>query len=187
MDIPTQSVLDLYSEACGYVPGNPATDKGGVEVDVLTYQAQRGFEATAQTPWVGLWANLEVGDLNLLRTVMARLGVGYLGVNLAVADQQAVGGVWDTQTPASAGDSTPGSWGGHAVCIWSYRGTADTDLVEIVTWGTLQLATWRWVRSRMDEAHALVHPQMLAPGLDWAGIDRDRLVADVDSYGSMTS
>ena len=84
--------------------------------------------------------------------------------------------MWDTGTPASYGDPTPGSWGSHAVLGWAYTGLEDTDLVQIVTWGRLQPATWRWFRSRVTEAHALFHPQVIGPrGCNFAGVDVDAL------------
>ena len=64
-------------------------DTGLVEVDLLAHQARAGFDAGGQTPYVGLWANVPADDFNLLRLVTARMGCGYLGVNLAQADQQA--------------------------------------------------------------------------------------------------
>jgi hypothetical protein len=184
VDITDAKVLALYSAVSGYDPAKPETDKGAVEVDVLSYQATHGFDGGGQTPYVGLWASIEPGDLNLLRVATERLGVGYLGLNLALADQQ--GGVWDTDTPAADGDPTPGSWGGHAALLWSWTGLGDTDTVLIATWGTLQRATWRWVGSRLDEAHALVHPQLVGPGaLNNAGVDREALEADIAGFAAV--
>lgn len=185
VNIPADRVVGMYSAVTGYDPAKPETDAGAIETDVLAWQALHGFDAGGQTPFVGLWATIEAADLNLLRVVTARLGCGYLGLNLALADQEG-GGVWDTDMPASAGDPAPGSWGGHAALLWSWTGLGDTDTVQIVTWGRLQRASWRWVRSRLEEAHALVHPQMCGPG-GMAGIDRDTLAADVAAFGSLAA
>ena len=84
--------------------------------------------------------------------------------------------IWDTDAPASAGDPTPGSWGGHCPIIWDYTGTADTDLVRLGTWGYWQKATWRWIRQRTQEAHAIAWRQLDAAGTD--GLDYERLMAD---------
>ena len=177
--IPTGRVLDLYRAVSGYDPARPATDTGAFEVDVLTYQVRHGFATGGQTPYVGLWANIGPGDLNLVRLAMAQLGSVYLGIDLALADQQ--GDVWDTGMPASYGDPTPGSWGSHAVLGWAYSGLEDTDLVQMVTWGRLQPATWRWFRSRVTEAHALFHPQMEG---DLTGIDLDALRGELAEFSA---
>jgi hypothetical protein len=176
----------LYGEVTGYDVTRPSSDAGCIETTMLSYQAIHGFKAGAPTEYVGLWANIEPGDLNLVRLAVAHLGVAYIGVDLAMADQAGEGDVWDTGTPASAGDPTPGSWGGHATLIWSYTGLEDVDLVELATWGTLQKATWRWLRSRMDESHALFHPQMWRKG-DFAEgvVNSYELAAEVQAFGSM--
>lgn len=185
VDIPEADTVAFYSASCGYVPGNPATDHGGTEVDVLDYQIKHGFTGNGQTPYAGLWASIEPDNLNTLRVAMTRLGVGYLGVLLAEADQASVGGVWDTDTSASAGDPKPGSWGGHCLLAYSYSGVQDNDLVQLVTWGTLQSATWRWVRSRIEEAHAIVHRQLLLPaGVNGCGLDWDTLAADCAAFSA---
>lgn len=184
LTIPTADVLKFYSQSTGYVPGQPATDQGGVMVDVLTSQQRQGFDIGQLAPFVGLWGNLAVDDLNLVRVVMSRLGIAYVGIDLALADQTS--GIWDIDSPASQGDPTPGSWGGHCVCFWDYTGTADTDIVRIVTWGGLQSATWRWVRSRMVEVYGLYHPQFAnAAGQNFAGIDEQKLAADNSAFAAI--
>jgi hypothetical protein len=178
--ITTDDVIRFYSGSCGYNPSNPSTDRGGVLANVLTWQAQNGFAAAAiQDQFVGDFANIDVGDLNALRNVAAACGAVYLGVDLAVADQVPINGVWDTDTPADAGDPTPGSWGGHCIDLWDYDGVSDTSLCRLATWGTLHPATWRWVRSRLAEAHMIMWRQ-IGGAID--GFDYDRLKADAQSF-----
>ena len=170
LPIPPTAAPSFYSASTGYDPARPETDQGGIEADVLAYQAMHGFPADMQDPLVALYATSDPGDLNALRTVAWQCGSAYLGVDLALADQSA--GVWDTSTPADAGDAMPGSWGGHCLLAWDWTGIEDTDTVRLVTWGALQPATWRWVRSRLTEVHALMWRQFgEIPGIDYERLE----------------
>ncbi|GAN54897.1 hypothetical protein [Tanticharoenia sakaeratensis] len=160
--ITPQNAVSFYSASTGYVPGNAATDQGGIEVDVLGYAAAHGYPVQNQTLFP-LWGTIALDDFNGMRLAMAAFGATYFGVQLALADQASIGAVWDTDTPASAGDPTPGSWGGHCLDGWSYTGTGDTDIVTLLTWGTTQRCTWRWLRSRLMEAHGVLWPQLATP------------------------
>jgi hypothetical protein len=143
-------------------------------LDVLRFQQRSGFDIGEQTPLVADFAVADPTDRRLLASIMARLGVGYWGVDLALADQLAP--VWDVTTP---GDQTPGSWGAHCVIAWDYSGLGDTDLVTLGTWGRWQQATWRWVRTRLVEAYGLAWRQLMpATGVTWLGLDYDRLRAE---------
>jgi len=178
--IPTDKVVSFYSESCGYVPGDPSTDQGGVELDVLGYQLQHGFDASGQTELVGDFATFDPQDRALFANAMVRCGTVYLGVDLSIADQTT--NTWDTNYPASAGDPTPGGWGGHCLLAWAYTGLSDDDLVTLVTWGSLMYrATWRWLmdQRRCQEAHVVIWRQLMrADGVNHAGLDYDRLRAD---------
>jgi len=167
----------FYERSTGYSPTVPGSDQGGIESDVLTYASRNGYALYDQTLYP-IWGTAEPDDLNGMRNIMAALGPAYLGVQLAIADQ--ADGVLDTDTP---GDQTPGSWGGHCLLAWDYTGTGDTDLVSLLTWGTVRKATWRWVRSRIMECHGLAWRQLmpangLVSGQDWdalVGANRDYL------------
>lgn len=66
----------------------------------------------------------------------------------------------------------------HCLLGWSYSGLADSDTVDLLTWGTIQKVTWGWLKSRVMEAHGLVWPQLtLANGLYPTGPDLDALRA----------
>ena len=163
----------FYERSTGYTPADPATDLGGIEVDVLAYAARDGYALADQTLYP-VWGSIPPDDMNALRLVMAGLGVAYLGVDLALADQTE-GGVWDTATP---GNQRPGSWGGHCLLAWAYDGTDEGSIVHLLTWGGVQRATWRWVRSRIMECHGLAWRQLMPASGLLNGQDWDRLQAD---------
>ncbi|WP_029603201.1 hypothetical protein [Kozakia baliensis] len=165
----------FYARSTGYVPGNPATDRGGVESDVLTYAARHGYALKDQTLYP-IWGTVDFDDFNGMRNIMVDMGAAYLGVQLAVADQH--DGVLDVTT---SGDQTPGSWGGHCLLAYDYDGTEDDSLVSLITWGGLQKCTWRWLRSRLMETHAVAWHQLMPAGKA-TGADWERLVADNASY-----
>lgn len=187
LDVTVANAVQFYSKSTGYVPGDPDTDNGGVEVDVLSTALRTGFELDTQTLFP-LWGSADPTDLNSMRNIMAGLSAAYMGVQLSSADlwEDPDGNpapVWDTDTPAAYGDPTPDPEKGHCLLGWDYTGTADTDIVTLLTWGAKQRATWRWVRSRMTEVHALAWRQLHAPGgLYPCGDDWDALVAANDAY-----
>ena len=172
--IPTFKVIAFYEQSTGYNPADPATDKGGVMALVLASQQRDGFYIEDRDiPLKGAWGTFDPADRNLMGVAIDVIGAVNLGVSLSISDQNM--SVWDTETPASAGDPTPGSWGGHALMIWDYTGTADTDLVRLGTWGAWKQATWRWVAARAVEAHAIAWRRF---GAAERGLDYDQLVAD---------
>ncbi|GCE81729.1 hypothetical protein MSKU3_3204 [Komagataeibacter oboediens] len=92
-DITTPQAVAFYSRSTGYVLGNPGTDNGGVEVDVLTTALRDGYTVTNQTLFP-LWGSADPSDQNGMRNIMAGLSAVYLGVQLAEAD------MWEDETGA---------------------------------------------------------------------------------------
>lgn len=183
--IDTAHIVDFYSHSTNYDPskvlpnGTNPTDTGAQELDILAYQLQHGYKINNDL-LVGDWATYIPQDGNLMRNVVTYYGLSYLGVALGLADQ--TDNVWDTTNP---GDQTPGSWGYHSLNIWDFDGIGDTDLVSLVTWGSIQKATWRWIRSRVTEAHVVIFRQLLQPNnQNWIGLDYDTLKADLQTYMS---
>jgi len=178
--IDEQQVVNFYGDCVGCADAAQlaATD-GARELDVLSYQGRNGFDVGLPAPLVADCATFDPQDRGLLANAMAHLGSGYFGVALAIADQATAEGigVWDTNTPASSGDSTPGSWGLHCLLCWSYSGLGDTDVVRLATWGGLQLATWRWMASRVEEAHAVIFRDLVGANQPFGGLAYDDLKA----------
>ena len=182
--VPTTAsrAIRFYAESTGYVPGQPQTDRGGVEVDVLAYASRLGITLESGD-YFPVWGTVDPQDRNALALVMAGLGAVYLGVMLSTSDMnqvEATNGACVLEADNSAyGDTTPGSAGGHCLLGWSYTGLADTDTVGLLTWGSAATrCTWGWLRSRIMEAHGIVWPQLtLASGLYPTGPDLDALRA----------
>lgn len=149
MAINDTQALKFYEDSTGYTPTDISTDRGGIEVDVLAYALIHGYPMAHDVIYPK-FATLGELDTRHLALSLEAFDAVYLGVQLAEADQTE--GTWDTTTP---GDQTPGSWGGHCCVLWGYEGLADDDTIYILTWGKIQRATWRWLASRIDEAHIL--------------------------------
>ena len=178
------AVEAFYSATAGYIPGQPATDRGAVLTDVLTYQARSGFNSGSDL-LTGPWATVDPYDRNLLALSMEVCGVLDLGVALSLADMNRVGQVWDVGVMSTGGDTTPGSAGLHCLLGWSYDGLADGSLVQLATWGGLQACSWRWLERAIREAHVLVwRPLLKTAGVNWAGIDYDQMVAETAAFGA---
>ena len=151
---------------------------------MLAYQLRAGFAREEHEPLVADFATVDPADRAMLARSMASCGTIYLGINLAMADQTfGPTTVWDTDAPAESGDPTPGSWGGHCVFAWDYSGLTDADVVRLGTWGGWQRATWRWLRSRADEAHVLIWRDLqTVEQRNFAGIDYDMLRAEALAF-----
>jgi hypothetical protein len=172
--ISDDDAIARYSKVDGYVPGDPSTDQGGIELDVLNdwrHDPLSGIELVA-------FASVDVHDTELLRYAIQLFGGVYDGIELPTTAQSQVGGLWDT-VPGMV----PGSWGGHCTykCGFDYR-LAVPEYLD-ATWGTLQRLTEAFWRAIGDEAYVLLTDEALkAPG-----IDRDKVLATLAQLGQVQS
>lgn len=153
------ALVPAFYAACVGVPDTDAameaTD-GAVALDVLARQARDGFNVGPQTLY-GQSAAIDVASRSDLASGIARY-VGYWGITLHDRDMQTVGGRWDVVPGRDDGPVV----GGHMIIAWDYFGLADSDVVRVGTWGTLQQTTWRFVRARLNEAYGVAWPQLQA-------------------------
>lgn len=146
---PDSAVLGLYESACGYVPGNPSTDQGGVIIDVLNYVRQFLFD----THKLWAYADPSPGDVNHIKQAISLFGMVDIGIGLPLTAQTQVGTLWDVVgNPKTNPNSQPYSWGGHSVIVAAY----DAEGLTCVTWGALQKMTWNFWATYTDESHALM-------------------------------
>ena len=162
-------VLEAYSAVSGYVPGDPATDRGALCADVLRFWATAGMTTPDGGPdtLTGA-AALRPRDASAVRRAITTFGNVYAGIALPLSAQ--------TEDVWAATSDAPGSWGGHCVPLVGYNATGPI----CVTWGALKQMTWEWWATYAEEAYALLSPDWLrATGTDPAGVDWARLEADM--------
>jgi hypothetical protein len=156
---PDVLILNLYEHACGYVPGDPSTDQGGVIIDVLNYVRKNGlghkrkpYPHKKKFPLFAYADPSPNSTLHIMQSVQT-FGIVDIGLQLPVSAQSQVGGVWDVVgDPKTDANSQPGSWGGHSVIVAAYDSVGPT----CITWGQLQKMTWAFWNTYCDESHALL-------------------------------
>lgn len=169
---PDAEAVALYEAACGYVPGQPNTDQGGVEQDVLQYWMLQGVPLNAGGAQK-LSAFVEVDPSNQADVKLAinDCGVCYIGFN--VPDYaMSTSATWDVQP------GTPNIVGGHAVVLAAY----DTVGPTCITWGRLQKMTWAFFGAFTDEAYMLADADWFnAQGVSPAGLSLSDLESQMEA------
>ena len=169
--VPDATIIDLYAKSCGYNPGDPLSDNGGVLSDVLKYWYQNGIGGHPLSGFAGI----RPGNRASIRDAIYLFGVASVGVQLPLAAQYQ--DVWDVKPDAvMGGDNAVGSWGGHAIPLVAY----DQDTLTCITWGALKKMTWSFWLAYAEEAYAVVSEDFIsANGLDPTGLDLSTLLADL--------
>jgi hypothetical protein len=174
---PDSTIEELYEKSCGYVPGQPNTDQGGVIIDVLNYVRQnepwteKGRPDHRHHPYeLFAYADPNPDDVTHVKQAIATFGMVDIGLNLPLTAQSQTGTLWDVVgNPQTDPNSQPGSWGGHSVICAAY----DAKTITCITWGALQPMSWAFWNTYVDESHALLfrawvqqfgtdYPEMLA-------------------------
>jgi hypothetical protein len=168
MDVLTQVALDYYEWWCGYVPGNPNTDNGGVIVDQLNRWLAKGFNYHKLMGY----ADPQITNLTHVAQSINLFGGVSIGLLLPVTAQNQevwdiVGDPTDQESPAY-----PGSWGGHATYVPKYNSLSSGLSPTCITWSVLMPMTERFWLTYVDEVHALFGKMWMeksvAPGgFDW--------------------
>jgi hypothetical protein len=157
---PDVLILNLYERTCGYVPGEPNTDQGGVILGVLTYARQHALGRKSHPyPRHKKFPMLAFTEVNFRNKTHVQQAIQYFGVvdiglQLPLSAQSQVGNVWTVVgNPIANPSSQPGSWGGHSVIVAAYDSTGLT----CITWGQLQKMTWEFWLTYVDESYALLY------------------------------
>lgn len=184
-----EQIIHYYESWDGYVPGDPNSDQGGVILDVLNHwRNHRGRKPNGRPKHQGmsghkLLAFCEVNPLNNrhVKKAIEQLGVLDIGIQLPISAQDQVGRVWDLVGDCKKDpDCFPGSWGGHSVAVAAY----DVNGVTVITWGELQVMTWRFWNAYVDECYALLMAAMLDAGLGFTGFDLEQLRVDIGALSN---
>lgn len=171
--LPDSGVISFYSSTTGYRPGDPSTDQGGVEADVLAWWHKNTLSGHS----LDAFAAVNPQDAGEVKNAIALMGGVYLGVALPVSAQTQ--SIWDVPAGGTSGDGAPGSWGGHAIWAFAY----DASHVYCITWGQVKAMTWKFFSAYMEEAWALYSKDWIAAtGKAPSGFDAQALLADMSAF-----
>ena len=162
------TVETYYERWDGYVPGNPSTDNGGIELDVLNDWQKGDFAGHKLIAF----ADPKPSNLVEIRQSIALFGGVYIGLAMPITAQRQ--DVWDV-VPRGGANARPGSWGGHAVFVPTY----DESGFTCITWGQLKVMTLAFWKKYCDEAHTLLGQDWLASQGAPSGFDLAQLEADL--------
>lgn len=167
------AIIAAYSAITGYMPSNPESDQGAVELDVLNYWRSSGIAGQK----LGAYASVDALSMDHVKAAINCFGGVYIGAALPLSAQSQT--VWDVTDGA---DATPGSWGGHAMAVVGYTPSG----VVLVTWGAIKIATWSWWAKYVDESYALLDDAWVS-GTSPApsGFDLAALQADLAAIGAV--
>jgi hypothetical protein len=166
--VPDQTIETYYEQWDGYVPGNPNTDNGGVELDVLNDWQKNDFAGHK----LMAFTDPKPSNLVEIRQSIALFGGVYIGLALPVTAQRQE--VWDV-VPRGGANARPGSWGGHCVFVPKY----DEHGFTCITWGQLKTMTPAFWKKYCDEAHTLLSQDWVTANGSPGGFNLAQLQADL--------
>ena len=176
--VPDSTILSYYEQWDGYVNGDPSTDQGGVELDVLNDWRKDGFDGHKLLAYI----DTKTRNLEEVRKSINLFGGVYIGIALPLSAQSQ--SVWENIPDDGTGNTEPGSWGGHCVYVPKYDETGFT----CISWGELITMTDGFFKKYTDEAHCLLSPDFIAAnGLDPQGFNLQQLEADLAQITSNKS
>jgi hypothetical protein len=165
--LPNSAVLGLY-EAMGYVPGNPATDNGAVEQDVLAYVHENGIGGHK----ILAYAQVDHRNPDEMKTALNLFGTVYVGASIpqSALDQTDAGQPWTVVSGSPVK-------GGH--CFVVQRWDTAVAPIQVVTWGALQRVSVEWWMDYGIEAWVMISEDWFnANGLSGSGIEMPELGDD---------
>ena len=167
--IPDADILKLYEIVGHYDPNNPKSDRGAVELNVLTYWLANPLDNNQ----LSAFCSIEPQNLEEIKDAVYIFGSCYIGLQMPLSAQKQA--VWTVPPGGATGQGAPGSWGGHAVPIVAY----DARGLTCITWGQLIRMTWQFWNAYCDEAYGLLSPDWVSAGKTPAGFDTQQLQADM--------
>jgi hypothetical protein len=166
--LPDTAILSAYEQWCGYVNGDPSTDNGGVELDVLNDWRQQGIAGDK----ILAYADPDPANALHVKQAIYLFGGIYIGFNVpqSAMDQNAAGQPWTVV----ANDG--GIVGGHAVWCPDYAAFGPW----CITWGMRQSMSWDFFLKYVDESHCLLSLDWINSGnMSPAGVNLTALQADL--------
>lgn len=147
-------VIKNYSDESGYNPNDPSTDKGAVELDVLTRWNKIGYTWAAGINKLYAFGSVDKNNIENIKKTIYLFGGCYIGVELPSYAMEAVQnnqGYWDLEY------YDDNIIGGHAVFLHGY----DSKYFYFNTWGENWKMSFDFFENYCEESYALISTDWL--------------------------
>lgn len=166
-------IIRFYSDAGGYVPGDPSTDNGTFMLNALNVWRQKGIGGSGHR--IGAYMSVDFRNRVEVMQAIQLFGNINLGIQLPISAQGQ--SAW---TVAKGGTRTrvgaPGSWGGHCIPVMA----ASPITLSCITWGQRLKMSWNFFEAYADEAYVVLSTEWIAPnGTSPSGFNLAQLQADL--------
>ena len=153
-----------------YLSYTNGQDAGAVEAQLLqTWKSQSILDHQLVA-----YAPVPVSNLDEIKQVINSFGVCYIGIRVPAACETQF-----QQHQPWAITNTPADeqiLGGHCIILVGY----DSQYFYAITWGSVQKIEYNWLTQYMDEAWALITPE-IAKKDGYKGLNLDQLKADIEA------
>lgn len=164
-----------YAQACGYCPGDPKTDNGGNEQDVLKYWMTSGIPIFPSSGSFGTAVNKlsayyedDPRNISDIKETILECGVCYIGFNVPtfLMASGMPGPLWDVV------QDDGGIEGGHCVILIDY----DKVGPYLISWGKIFQMTWEFFTKYTDESYGPINEDWIREsGTTPLGLDLEQL------------
>lgn len=162
-------ILQAYKDWCGY-DGTPATDQGGICLNVLKAFKAQGLGSVSLTAFASV---LPANQTHVMQAINLFLGL-YIGMDVPQYIMPNVGDTpayWDLAPKA---DNT--IIGGHCVYLTGY----DARGPKFISWGINYQMSWAYWGKFVDEAYSLISKNMIeSVGVSPLGFSLEDLETDL--------
>jgi hypothetical protein len=153
---PDTDIEALYAACGGYVPGDPNTDNGCIEQDVLNYLHSTGLDGDK----LDAYFEVDVRNHDDVKRTVAWCGGSYIGFQVPAYLMQltVAGSTWDV--PGASGvpsDADTSDVGGHCVVVCGF----DDAGLDLISWGAQYRMSWAFWAAHVDEAYGLIDADWL--------------------------
>lgn len=165
----TEAVLKAFIALTGYDPETGKNNNPVYLSDTLKYWRQHGIGRHR----IEIYVSIPLKDHNLVKAAITIFGGISAGFALPKTIEKQT--TWELSPGTEAGDSEPGSYGGHAVPVLAY----DEETLTCISYGKKQQMTWTFWDTYCDEAFAIVTTDFLKENKNPLGMDLAAMKSDL--------
>lgn len=165
--VPDSIILQYYENWDGYINGDPSTDQGGIELNVLKSFKKNGFDGHK----IEAFASVNPQNITEVKQAINLFGGLYIGMDVPNYIMNGIPSIWDiNQTADNSID------GGHAVYVVGY----DQTYITFISWGSLYKMTIPYWQKFVDESYCIISDDWFnKSGVDPTGLNILQLKSDL--------